>query len=104
MPTITGTSSSSQRSSGQRNVIGRFGEPWQNGARGEPAAALAHVGESQDRVGQVVIGRELERVDARAPEARAQARFAGLGRLGEPLAEAAVVRVDRQVTARLGAL
>ena len=46
----------------------------QAAAGGELAAPLAQVGEAQDRVDEVVVGRELERVDAGVAERRAQRR------------------------------
>ena len=72
---------------------------------GEPAAALAQVGEAQDRVDQVVVGGQLERVDAGAARsAVAQLCLALLGGRGEALAKAAVVRVDEHLLAGLGIL
>ena len=44
----------------------------QAAARRELAAPLAQVGEAQDRIDEIVVGRELERVDAGVGERRAQ--------------------------------
>ena len=46
----------------------------QHAAGRELAAPLAQIGEAQDRIDQVVVGRELERVDAGVAKRRAQAR------------------------------
>ena len=73
-------------------------------ARGELAAPLAQVGEAEDRIDEIAVGRELERIDARFAERRAQRRFPALGRLREARAETAVVGVDEQLLARLGVL
>ena len=73
-------------------------------AGGELAAPLAQVGEAHDRVDEVVVGRELERVDAGVAERRAQLLLALLRRRREALAEAAVVRVDEELLAGLGVL
>ena len=58
-------------------------------AGGELAAPLAQVGEAHDRVDEIVVGRELERVDARVGERRAQLLLARLAaaakRLRKPL-------------------
>ena len=56
---------------------------------GEPAALLPQVGEAQDGVDQVVVGGELERVDAGPGEAFAQRGLAPLGGGREALAKAA---------------
>ena len=69
------------------------------GPVGEPAALLLQVGEAEDRVDQVVVGRELEGVDAGPGEAFTQGGLAPLcGRL-EALAKARVVGVDEQLLA-----
>jgi hypothetical protein len=73
-------------------------------AGGELGAALAQVGEAQDRVGEVVVGGELERVDAGVAEGLAQLELAAARELGEALAEAPVVRVDEELLAGLGVL
>src|SRR5690242_7989769 len=100
---MTGTSTSSHRSSGHRNVIASFG-PRQHGTGVEAAAPFAHVGEPQDRVGQIVVGAKLECVDTGIRESRAQRLLAILGGLDEALAEAAIVRVDEELLASLGVL
>ena len=74
-------------------------------AGGEPAAALAQVGEAQDRVDQVVVGgrARARRRRRRGSAARSSASRRSRGG-GEALAEAAVVRVDEQLLAGLGVL
>jgi hypothetical protein len=74
------------------------------GPVGEPAALLLQVGEAQHRVDEVVVGAELEGVDAGAGERLAQLRLALLGGGGEALAEALVVGVDDDLLAGLGVL
>src|SRR5438046_3058455 len=55
----------------------------QAATRRELAAALAQVGEAQDRIDQVVVGRKLERVDTGDPERRAHRLLAALRRVLE---------------------
>ena len=50
-------------------------------AAGEPAAPLAQVGEAHDRIDQVVVGGELERVDAGVAKAARSAASRRLRRL-----------------------
>src|SRR5450432_2377690 len=58
---------------------------------GEPAALLLEVGKAQDRVDQVIVGRELERIDAGPRQALAQLGLAPFGHGLEALAKAGVV-------------
>jgi hypothetical protein len=53
-------------------------------------APLAQVGEAQDGIDQIVVGGELEGVDARAAERRAQFGLAPLCRRREAPAKAAI--------------
>ena len=72
---------------------------------GKLAAALAQVGEAQDRVDQVVVGgraRARRRRRRRSASRSAASRCCGRG--GEALAKAAVVRVDEELLAGLGVL
>ena len=68
-------------------------------AGGQLAAALAHVDEPHDRVHQVRVGRQLQRIDAAARERLAQVRFALRRDAGEAPAKASVVRVDDELLA-----
>src|SRR5690348_15919712 len=102
-PTSAGISARSRRNSGQRNDIVRV-RTRDDGARREATAALAQVGEAQDRVGEIVARRELEDVDARVAESRAKPHLAFLGGLHEAAAEAAIVRVDEDLLAGFGVL
>ena len=69
---------------------------------GAPAALLLQIGEAQDGVDQVIVGGELEGVDARPGQALAQRGLAPLGGGLEALAKAGVVGVDEQLLAGLG--
>ena len=78
--------------------------PRQHAAGRELAAPLAEVGEAQDRVDDLVVGRELERVDAGLAERRPQRLLPPLGGGGEAAPEEPVVRVDEELLAGLGVL
>src|SRR5215472_69824 len=99
--TSRGTAASNQRSSGHWKVMSRFQVRRQNSAAAQLAAALAQVGKAQDRIDEIVFGRELQRVHAGAPERRAQLSLAPLRRAGEAPAEAAIVRVHEQLLSGL---
>src|SRR5262245_31877217 len=71
----------------------------QAAAGGEQAPPLAQVREPQNRVEELAVGRELERVDAGPAEGGAQLVLASLGRGGEAPSKAAVVRVDEHLLA-----
>ena len=75
---------------------------WRATPVGEPAALLLQLGEAHDGLDQVVVGAELEGVDAGAAEGFAEQRLASLGGGGEALAKALVVRVDDDLLAGLG--
>ena len=68
------------------------------------AALLAQVRKAQDRVDQIVLGRQLERVDAgmraRPSKQRSSSRFPARRRRGKTLPEAAIVRVDEESARR----
>ena len=76
----------------------------QRAAGGEPGAALAQVGEAQDRGGEVVVGGEFQRIDAGARVGVADLGLAGARRLLEAAAEPPVVGVDEELLAGLGVL
>ena len=76
----------------------------QAAARGELAAPLAQVREAQDRFGEVVVGGELQRVDAGALEGAANVVLALPGGLRVALAEGTVAGVDEELLAGLGVL
>ena len=69
---------------------------------GEAAALLLQVGKAQDGVDEIVVGSELERVDAGARQALAQLALAPFGGGPEALAKAGVVGVDEDMLAGLG--
>ena len=73
-------------------------------ADGELAPALAHIGETQNRVDEIVVRRQLERVHAGVAERGVELGLALLGRRLEPPAKSAVVRVDENLLTGLGIL
>src|SRR4051812_46932888 len=69
-------------------------------AAAELRAALAQVCESQQRVYQVGIGRQLERVDARIAEPCPDLGLPACGSAREAPAKTAIVRIDENLLAR----
>src|SRR4029079_2330910 len=76
----------------------------QSAARCQLAAALAKISEAQNRIDQVVVGGELERVDSRNAKRRAQFGLALRRRGREAFAKTLVVRIDEQLLTGLGVL
>src|SRR4029077_13463520 len=100
----TGTTRTSSRLPGHR----KFMTPDPSRSSGHPprpgsaAPQLSHRRESHDRAHQVLVGRELEGVDAGAPECGTQRLLTLPDHGGEARPELPVVRVDPQVLAGLG--
>ena len=76
----------------------------QSAAGGELAPSLAQIRKTQDRVDEIVAGRELQRVDAGRLERLPQLRLARRRGGSEALPEPAVVGVDEELLAGLGIL
>ncbi|MBS1216774.1 MAG: hypothetical protein H6R20_1748 [Proteobacteria bacterium] len=64
----------------------------------------AQIGEAQQCVDEVIVGGELQRIDACFAERGAQFDLARARQLREALAEPAIVRVHEHLLARLGVL
>jgi len=67
--------------------------------RGELAATLAQVGETQDCIDQIALGGKLERIDAGLAERAAKIGLMLFGNGSETFSEAAVVGVDKHLFA-----
>jgi hypothetical protein len=77
---------------------------WQGAAGSEPAAPLAHIGEAKDRIHQIIVGRELQCVDAGVAKSHAQLGLS-LRRGGrEAPAKRPIAGIDVQLLAGLGVL
>src|SRR5262252_771369 len=95
--TSSGTAASSQSNSGHWKVMARFQVRRQRPTAAQLAPTLAQVRKAQDRIDEIILGRELQRVHARAPECSAQLPLAPLCRAGEAPSEAAIVCIHEQL-------
>src|SRR5437763_6883590 len=73
-------------------------------ARRKLAAPFAQIGEAQDRIDEIVVGAEFQRIHAGLAKRRAQFFFALFGRRREALTKTAIVRVDEKLFAGFGVL